>query len=129
LARRAARPPDSADPERLRSFRSISWRRLPGNRLAPRAIAVQVPPLPWAIPWSAAEAAALRALLHVIHFYGFFLLVIAVIQHLVAVITTELREGGDLVSAMLTGWKSFPGRPEDEKASGTAQRKRGRCRQ
>ena len=72
------------------------------------------PPLPWAIAWSAEDAQALRASLHAVHFYGFYLLVIAVIQHVVAVIITEVREGGDLVSAMLTGRKSLPGRPEDE---------------
>ena len=91
-------------------------------------IDVQAPALPWAIPWSAADAAAWRAPLHAIHFYGFFLLVIAVIQHLVAVITTELREGGDLVSAMFTGWKSFPRRPEDAEPPSAAQRKQGRRR-
>jgi Ni/Fe-hydrogenase 1 B-type cytochrome subunit len=73
-----------------------------------------IPQLPWAIAWSAADAEAVRAPLRVLHLYGFYLLVIAAIQHVVAVIMTELREGGDLVSAMLTGWKSLPGRPEDE---------------
>jgi Ni/Fe-hydrogenase 1 B-type cytochrome subunit len=92
-------------------------------------IDVQAPALPWAIPWSAADAAAWRAPLHAIHFYGFFVLVIAVIQHLVAVITTELREGGDLVSAMFTGWKSFPRRPEDAEPPSAAERKQGRRRQ
>lgn len=73
-----------------------------------------VPQFPWAIAWSAEDAAALRTPLRAIHLYGFYLLAIAVIQHIVAVITTELREGGDLVSAMLTGWKSLPSHPEDE---------------
>jgi len=55
--------------------------------------------------------------------------VIAVVQHIVAVIATELHEGGDLVSAMLTGWKSFPRRPEDADPPPAAQRKQGRRRQ
>lgn len=85
-----------------------------GAPSATSPISAPVPQLPWAIAWSAADAEALRAPLRAVHLYGFYLLVIAVIQHVVAVITTELWEGGDLVSAMLTGWKSLPGRPEDE---------------
>jgi Ni/Fe-hydrogenase 1 B-type cytochrome subunit len=89
--------------------------------------APSAPQLPWPIAWTAADAAALRAPLQTIHLYGFYLLVIAVIQHVIAVVATELREGGDLVSAMLTGWKSFPARPEDER-SRHASRRRKRIR-
>ncbi|MGO8915491.1 MAG: cytochrome b/b6 domain-containing protein [Stellaceae bacterium] len=91
-------------------------------------IPTPVPQLPWAIAWSAADAESLRAPLRAIHLYGFYLLVIAVIQHVVAVITTELREGGDLVSAMLTGWKSLPGRPEDEGPPESPRRRKPRHR-
>jgi cytochrome b len=34
-------------------------------------------------------------------------------MHVIAVIVTELREGGSLISAMFTGRKIFPGPPED----------------
>ena len=36
-----------------------------------------------------------------------------IVLHVVAVVATELREGGALVSAMLTGRKIIRGRPED----------------
>ena len=48
-----------------------------------------------------------------IHEFGFYLLIAMVALHVVAVVVTELREGGALVSAMLTGRKIIPGRPED----------------
>lgn len=85
---------------------------MPGPRSGVSALA---PQLPWAIPWTVADADALRAPLRAIHLYGFYLLVFAVIQHIAAVVVTELREGSNLVSAMLTGWKSFPDHPQDEK--------------
>jgi Ni/Fe-hydrogenase 1 B-type cytochrome subunit len=47
------------------------------------------------------------------HEFTFYLLVAVVILHVGAVVMTELREGGTLVSAMLTGRKIVPGRPED----------------
>ena len=48
-----------------------------------------------------------------IHELGFYLLAAIVLLHIVAVVVTELREGGTLVSAMLTGQKIVQGRPED----------------
>ena len=47
------------------------------------------------------------------HEFTFYLLGAVVILHVAAVVVTELREGGTLVSAMLTGRKIVPGRPED----------------
>lgn len=47
------------------------------------------------------------------HEIGFFLLLIAVVLHVAAVVITELREGGSLVSAMFTGRKILRGRPVD----------------
>jgi Ni/Fe-hydrogenase 1 B-type cytochrome subunit len=88
----------------------------PEHLLGPRSdVSALAPRLPWAIPWSAADAEALRAPLRAIHLYGFYLLAIAIVQHIAAVVATEFREGSNLVSAMLTGWKSFPGHPRDEK--------------
>ncbi len=43
----------------------------------------------------------------------FYLLVGVIILHVTAVVVTELRDGGNLVSAMFTGRKIVPGRPED----------------
>jgi Ni/Fe-hydrogenase 1 B-type cytochrome subunit len=48
-----------------------------------------------------------------LHEFMFYLLVAVIILHVTAVVVTELREGGNLVSAMLTGRKIVPGRPED----------------
>lgn len=98
------------------------WPAEPSAQSSPGTM---TPPLPWAIDWTAADAEAVRHPLRLAHLYGFYLLAIAVLQHVVAVVTTELREGGDLVSAMLTGWKSLPGPPEDE---GKMEREPGRKR-
>ena len=48
-----------------------------------------------------------------VHVFSFYLLAAVVVLHIVAVVVTELREGGTLVSAMLTGRKIVSGRPED----------------
>ncbi len=87
------------------------WPAEPSPQLSRGALP---PSLPWLIDWTAADAEAVRHPVRLAHLYGFYLLVIAVLQHVAAVVTTELREGGDLVSAMLTGWKSLPGSPSDE---------------
>jgi cytochrome b len=91
---------------------------------SPRSdVSARAPQLPWAIPWSAADAEALRVPLRAIHLYGFYVLVIAVVQHIAAVVVTELREGSNLASAMLTGWKSLPGHPRDEKTPRNVRRR------
>lgn len=48
-----------------------------------------------------------------VHEFTFYLLAAVVALHVVAVVVTELREGGTIVSAMFTGRKILPGRPED----------------
>lgn len=96
---------------------------------APSPTGTMIPGVPWAIDWTRQQAEALRGPLSLVHLYGFYLLVIAVIQHVFAVVLTELREGGDLVSAMLTGWKSLPAHAEDEEqreAGRRGKRKQGR---
>jgi cytochrome b len=40
-----------------------------------------------------------------IHYYGFYTLLVVSVIHIVAVVVTELREGGNLVSAMFSGKK------------------------
>ena len=47
-----------------------------------------------------------------IHEFSFYLLIAMVALHVVAVVVTELREGGALVSAMFTGRKIISGRPK-----------------
>lgn len=48
------------------------------------------------------------------HEYSFFMLIFVVILHIAAVILTEIREGGNIISAMFTGKKIFKHRPLDD---------------
>jgi cytochrome b len=57
---------------------------------------------------------ALREPFGMVHLYGFYVLLVTVVLHIAAVVITELREGGSLVSAMFTGRKILSGKPEDE---------------
>jgi len=51
----------------------------------------------------------------VVHYYGFYVLLALGLIHIVAVVATELREGGNLVSAMFTGKKILSMPPADQK--------------
>jgi cytochrome b len=48
------------------------------------------------------------------HYYSFYAIVVMIVLHIAAVVLTELKEGGGIVSAMFTGRKVFAGKPEDE---------------
>jgi Ni/Fe-hydrogenase 1 B-type cytochrome subunit len=48
---------------------------------------------------------ALREPIVAVHYYGFYVLLALSMIHIAAVVLTELREGGNLVSAMVTGKK------------------------
>lgn len=48
------------------------------------------------------------------HKYSFFVLMFVVLLHILAVILTELREGGNIISAMFTGKKTFKHQPLDD---------------
>ena len=56
---------------------------------------------------------AFRRLVVTIHLYAFYVLAGVILAHLVAVIATELREGGSIISAMFTGRKILNRPPED----------------
>ncbi len=56
---------------------------------------------------------AMREPFATVHVYGFYLLILTAILHIVAVVVTELREGGSLISAMFTGRKLIVGTPVD----------------
>jgi len=56
---------------------------------------------------------ALRKPFAVVHLYSFYLLIAVVILHIAAVVITEIREGGSIISAMFTGKKIISGRPMD----------------
>lgn len=56
---------------------------------------------------------AMREPVATLHLYGFFVLASMIVIHIAAVVMTELREGGTLVSAMFTGRKVVSGQPVD----------------
>jgi Ni/Fe-hydrogenase 1 B-type cytochrome subunit len=56
----------------------------------------------------------LRKPVALVHLYGFYVLLVFVLLHVVAVIVTELKEGGGIISAMFSGRKIMRGRPVDE---------------
>ena len=60
------------------------------------------------------EMRTYRSTFLTIHLYNFYIVVAMVILHIVAVVITELREGGNIISAMFTGRKVISGRPVDE---------------
>lgn len=53
----------------------------------------------------------------VLHVYSFYVLAVVVVMHVAAVIITELKEGGSIISAMFTGRKIIRGHPVDEEHS------------
>lgn len=57
---------------------------------------------------------ALRRPFALVHLYSFYALSALVVLHVAAVVVTEVREGGSIVSAMFTGRKIVPGHPVDE---------------
>jgi cytochrome b len=48
-----------------------------------------------------------------VHYYGFYVLIGFALVHILAVVVTELREGGNIVSAMFTGKKVLSEEPAD----------------
>jgi len=65
---------------------------------------------------------AFRKPIETTHLYGFYVLFFLVIAHVAAVIVTEVREGGGIISAMFTGRKVFDGQPLDGEGGGKAGR-------
>jgi Ni/Fe-hydrogenase 1 B-type cytochrome subunit len=56
---------------------------------------------------------AMRKPFIMVHLYGFYALMLLAFLHVVAVILAEIREGGNLISATVTGKKLLSGPPED----------------
>ena len=70
--------------------------------------------------YDAAAYASMRAFrepIALVHLYSFYVLVVVAVTHVAAVIVTELKEGGSIISAMFTGRKIISGRPVDEERS------------
>ncbi len=49
-----------------------------------------------------------------VHYYTFYTLLVVVVIHIIAVVVTEIREGGALVSGMFTGRKILSQPPADQ---------------
>lgn len=52
-----------------------------------------------------------------VHLYSFYVLAVVAVLHIAAVIITEVKEGGNIISAMFTGRKIISGHPVDEDRS------------
>jgi len=57
---------------------------------------------------------ALRKPFVTVHYYGFYVLLVFAVIHIMAVVVTELHEGGGLVSAMFSGKKVLSEPPADQ---------------
>jgi cytochrome b len=93
-----------------------------GSRIASWVAAPGVDPatlVPYAPTMYDKDAyAAMRAFrepIVTVHSYGFYLLLGLGLIHILAVVATELREGGNLISAMFTGKKILSMPPADHK--------------
>tara|TARA_R110002073_G_scaffold36263_4_gene105590 strand:- start:526 stop:1329 length:804 start_codon:yes stop_codon:yes gene_type:complete len=62
---------------------------------------------------SYADMRSMRAPFATIHLYGFYVLAVGILIHIAAVVITELREGGGLTSAMISGRKVLKEPPVD----------------
>lgn len=60
------------------------------------------------------EMRAYRKPFEAAHLYSFYALILVVVLHIAAVVITEIREGGNIISAMFTGRKIISGRPADD---------------
>lgn len=64
-------------------------------------------------PTAYAEMRDLRSPIIDTHYYTFFAILMIGLLHIVAVVWTEIREGGGLISAMITGRKTLSDEPVD----------------
>ena len=64
-----------------------------------------------------ADMRAYRKPVAVVHLYSFYVLAVVAVLHIAAVIITEVKEGGNIISAMFTGRKIISGHPVDEDRS------------
>lgn len=80
--------------------------------VAPRSLVPYAPEMYDATAYESMRA--FRKPIALVHLYCFYVLVVVVVTHVAAVIITELREGGSIISAMFTGRKIISGRPVDE---------------
>ncbi len=60
-----------------------------------------------------ADMRSMRKPFALVHLYSFYLLLIGIAVHIAGVVTTEVREGAGLTSAMFSGHKVLKGKPVD----------------
>jgi hypothetical protein len=56
---------------------------------------------------------AFRSPFVAVHEFGFYALAVVIVLHIIAVVVTEVHEGGSITSAMFTGRKILSRRPPD----------------
>jgi cytochrome b len=93
-------------------FGGYVTRWIAGAGIDPAAVSLMVPTTIDQVAYKAMRAS--RGPVVMTHLYAFYALSAVVLMHLGAVVMTELREGGSLVSAMFTGRKILNRPPEDE---------------
>lgn len=57
---------------------------------------------------------AIRKPFALVHLYSFYALAVIAVLHVASVVITELKEGGNIISAMFTGRKIISGHPVDK---------------
>ncbi len=65
-------------------------------------------------PKSWGSMRSFRSVFLTVHYWNFYALLVLIVIHIAGVVVTELREGGGIVSAMLTGRKAFDREPKDD---------------
>jgi cytochrome b len=86
------------------------WVAAPG--VTPASLAPYAPAMYDAAAY--AEMRTFRKPIASVHLYTFYVLGVVVVVHVVAVVVTEIKEGGSIISAMFTGRKIIRGRPVDD---------------
>lgn len=87
-----------------------NWVAAPG--VDPASLQAYSPHLYDEVAWQ--EMRAFRKPFITAHYYCFYATVVMIVLHILGVVMTELKEGGNIVSAMFTGKKTFGGKPVDE---------------
>lgn len=65
-------------------------------------------------PDAVKEMRAFRSPYITLHVWGFYAISVMVVLHIAAMVFTEVKVGGGIISAMFTGKKYFPEKPMDE---------------
>ena len=89
-----------------------SWVAAPG--VDPASLQPYSPQLYDEAAWQ--EMRAFRKPFITAHYYGFYATVLLIVLHVFGVVITELKEGGNVISAMFTGKKTLTGNPADGQA-------------